>query len=232
MKTSRVSPWIHLVITASLVGAVNTGFGDDAKGLLGSVFSGSEKEARAMTGEQVKMALSVRDYLGLEIINEKGQHLGKITDLILKHTEGGFDRVVISVGGVVGIGRVFLAVPFADLERRPGAEAMVWKVSPEQYEELLAQARPQRSNSRHAKSSDLSDAGKASRPGDVDVRRAHAAIKADRELQSYAQAINVEKVDGRLVVEGAIESKARKEKLLALVRTATSCEVVDELEVN
>jgi sporulation protein YlmC with PRC-barrel domain len=230
MKTSRVSPWIHLVITASLVGAVNTGFGDDAKGLLGSVFSGSEKEARAMTAEQVKMALSVRDYLGLEIINEKGQRLGEITDLTLKHTEGGFDRAVVSVGGVVGIGRVFLAVPFADLERRPGAEALVWKVSPEQYEELLAQARPQRSNSRHAKSSDLSGTDKAS--SDVDVRRAHAAIKGDRDLQSYAQAINVEKVDGRLVVEGAIESKAQKEKLLALVRTATSCEVVDELEVN
>jgi sporulation protein YlmC with PRC-barrel domain len=208
-------------------------FADDNKGLLDSIFPGKAGETRPITPDQLKMALSVRDYLDLDVINEQGERLGRVTDLILKQSSGDFDRAVISVGGVLGLGRALLSIPFEELEQQPGARAFVWKVSSEQFETLVAQARPPRSSSKRSTASNqTADAERSSAAVDADVRRAQTAIQEDQELRSYSPTISIEKIDGRLVVEGAVDSKARKEKLLALVKTTTSCEVVDELKVN
>lgn len=53
--------------------------------------------------------------VGAEVYNEANENIGSIEDIVLK-ADGAMDEVVLSVGGFLGIGEKFVAVPFSDLK--------------------------------------------------------------------------------------------------------------------
>ncbi|MEI9899447.1 MAG: PRC-barrel domain-containing protein [Hyphomicrobium sp.] len=53
--------------------------------------------------------------VGSKVYNNTGANIGSIEDIILK-ADGSMDEVVLSVGGFLGIGDKYVAVPFSDLK--------------------------------------------------------------------------------------------------------------------
>jgi len=56
--------------------------------------------------------------VGSKVYNEANENIGSIEDIVLK-ADGAMDEVVLSVGGFLGIGDKFVAVPFSDLRIAP-----------------------------------------------------------------------------------------------------------------
>lgn len=53
--------------------------------------------------------------VGSKVYNEANENIGSIEDIILK-SDGAMDEVVLSVGGFLGIGDKYVAVPFSSLK--------------------------------------------------------------------------------------------------------------------
>lgn len=53
--------------------------------------------------------------VGSSVYNEANENIGSIEDIVVK-ADGTMDEVVLSVGGFLGLGEKFVAVPFSDLK--------------------------------------------------------------------------------------------------------------------
>jgi sporulation protein YlmC with PRC-barrel domain len=53
--------------------------------------------------------------VGSKVYNTANENIGSIEDIILK-PDGSMDEVVLSVGGFLGMGDKYVAVPFSDLK--------------------------------------------------------------------------------------------------------------------
>jgi sporulation protein YlmC with PRC-barrel domain len=53
--------------------------------------------------------------VGSKVYNDANENIGSIEDIVLK-PDGSMDEVVLSVGGFLGIGDKYVAVPFSDLK--------------------------------------------------------------------------------------------------------------------
>ena len=53
--------------------------------------------------------------VGAKVYNNANDNIGSIEDIILK-PDGSIDEVVLSVGGFLGMGDKYVAVPFSDLK--------------------------------------------------------------------------------------------------------------------
>lgn len=53
--------------------------------------------------------------VGSKVYNDASENIGSVEDIILK-PDGSMDEVVLSVGGFLGIGDKYVAVPFSDLK--------------------------------------------------------------------------------------------------------------------
>ena len=76
----------------------------------------SEDTAQAPAGgdyltAQADDQISANTYLGQTVYNSADESIGKISDLIIQK-DGGVDAAVVGVGGFLGIGEKWVAVPF------------------------------------------------------------------------------------------------------------------------
>ncbi len=53
--------------------------------------------------------------VGAKVYNNANENIGSVEDIVLK-PDGSMDEVVLSVGGFLGIGDKYVAVPFSDLK--------------------------------------------------------------------------------------------------------------------
>ncbi|MBS0232118.1 MAG: PRC-barrel domain-containing protein [Proteobacteria bacterium] len=53
--------------------------------------------------------------VGTKVYNNANENIGSVEDIVLK-PDGSMDEVVLSVGGFLGIGDKYVAVPFSDLK--------------------------------------------------------------------------------------------------------------------
>ena len=60
---------------------------------------------------QADNQISANTYIGQAVYNNADESIGKISDLIM-HKDGGIDAAIIGVGGFLGIGEKWVAVPF------------------------------------------------------------------------------------------------------------------------
>ncbi len=89
-----------------------------------------------------------KDLIGAKVVNQQGEQLGKIEDVVLTPDRGGINYVVLSHGGVLGVAEKYFAVPWsqfgvgaaedgktfilkgniskADLDRAPGFDKKHW----------------------------------------------------------------------------------------------------------
>src|SRR5512143_1587126 len=54
-----------------------------------------------------------KDFIGAKVVNERGEQLGKIEDVVLTPDRGGINYVVLSHGGVWGVADKYFAVPWS-----------------------------------------------------------------------------------------------------------------------
>jgi sporulation protein YlmC with PRC-barrel domain len=71
------------------------------------------------TGAQVQTDTPVvraRDMIGVAVMNDQNEHLGKIEDLVMDPVSGRIRYAVLSFGGFLGVGDKLFAVPWDDLK--------------------------------------------------------------------------------------------------------------------
>lgn len=59
--------------------------------------------------------LSTTSLVGTEVVNRKGEKLGKVEDIMIDLATGHIGYVVLSFGGILGLGDKLFAVPWASL---------------------------------------------------------------------------------------------------------------------
>ena len=53
--------------------------------------------------------------VGSKVYNDANENIGSVEDIVIK-PDGSMDEVVLSVGGFLGVGSKYVAVPFTDLK--------------------------------------------------------------------------------------------------------------------
>jgi sporulation protein YlmC with PRC-barrel domain len=71
--------------------------------------------AFAADNMQTAEELRTSKLVGSKVYNNANQNIGSIDDIILK-PDGSMDEVVLSVGGFLGMGDKYVAVPFSNLK--------------------------------------------------------------------------------------------------------------------
>lgn len=82
--------------------------------------SRTEPERRAWTPES--NAVESRRLIGMQVKNTQGKEIGEIEQLIVDHSDGKISHVVLSRGGVLGVGGEKLVVSWSDLKIQPDAD--------------------------------------------------------------------------------------------------------------
>lgn len=72
------------------------------------------------TGEFKPNLEKAKDLIGAKVVNDKDESLGSIHDIVLTPNHDAISYVVLSHGGVWGIGDKFFAVPWAQFSFKPG----------------------------------------------------------------------------------------------------------------
>jgi sporulation protein YlmC with PRC-barrel domain len=71
------------------------------------------------------MLHKARDLIGAKVVNDKGEKLGTIWDIVLTPDHSGVSYVVLSRGWAWGTGGKLFAVPWSQLQFRPGEKVVV-----------------------------------------------------------------------------------------------------------
>jgi ribosomal 30S subunit maturation factor RimM len=77
--------------------------------------SASAIPALAADNKQTEDEYRTSKLVGSKVYNNANENIGSIEDIILKQ-DGSLDEVVLSVGGFLGIGDKYVAVPFSALK--------------------------------------------------------------------------------------------------------------------
>ena len=83
----------------------------------GLVIAASISALPAFAADNMQTAEELRTskLVGSKVYNNANENIGSIEDIILK-PDGSMDEVVLSVGGFLGMGDKYVAVPFNDLK--------------------------------------------------------------------------------------------------------------------
>ena len=224
-----------LVVLAALGASVRA---DDSSGGIMDRLFGTE-HAQAMTKSELKMSLSVKDYLGVSLIDGHGEKLGRVVDFTLKDKDSGFNRAVIAVPGKFGLSEVLISVPFDEVHQKPGTTDLVWNVRRPEFDALVTKAKNKEAGTEPAQTATSPKGGSAATDGtqprrsDPDVQKVKAAIASEKAVAIEAKNLTIQKQDdGKIVVAGTVDSNAQRQRIIEVAKTATHCEVVDGLRVN
>lgn len=78
---------------------------------------------------------SVKTLMGSKIMNEKGDRIGNVHDLIIA-PEGGVSLAIMEVGGFIGIGSKWVAVPAEMFEAQDDGHFILPKATEEELEQM------------------------------------------------------------------------------------------------
>jgi sporulation protein YlmC with PRC-barrel domain len=82
------------------------------------------------------MYLSATSIIGDDVINGQKKKIGKIKDIMIDLRMGNIQYVIVEMGGFLGIGEKFFAIPYSLLQIDPANKAFILN----QYEETLKNA--------------------------------------------------------------------------------------------
>ncbi|MBE0597095.1 MAG: PRC-barrel domain-containing protein [Desulfuromonadales bacterium] len=92
-------------------------------------------EQQAQAGEQQKGIQAASDIKGFAIQNNQGERLGEVSELLVDIEKGKIGYVVISSGGVLGMGEENYIVPFNALTFNEQQNALTLDMQKEQLQE-------------------------------------------------------------------------------------------------
>ncbi len=78
--------------------------------------------------------LTASSVIGDKVVNDNGDHLGEIKDIMLDVTSGKIDYFVIEFGGFLGIGVKYFAIPFGLLKVDPANKRYLFNQTKEMLE--------------------------------------------------------------------------------------------------
>jgi sporulation protein YlmC with PRC-barrel domain/hemerythrin superfamily protein len=78
--------------------------------------------------------LSINSMEGDKVINEKGEKLGDIKDIMIDMQTGSVAYVVLSFGGFLGLGNKLFGVPLEAMKKKPDEHAFILNVDKERLE--------------------------------------------------------------------------------------------------
>lgn len=94
-------------------------------------------EARKDLRRDLAQTHRAKTVIGMDVRNSQGEHLGKIHDLVLNFDKGDIAYVVVSSGGLLGMGDTLHAVPWKALSLNGQANGFIlnidqtaWKKAP------------------------------------------------------------------------------------------------------
>jgi sporulation protein YlmC with PRC-barrel domain len=73
--------------------------------------------------------------IGMDVKNSQGQGLGEVTELVLDPQDGKIKSVVISTGGVLGIGAKRVAVPWNQVKPATDEQAFIVGMTQEELQQ-------------------------------------------------------------------------------------------------
>lgn len=88
------------------------------------------------------------ELIGMEVKNQQGEDLGKVSELVLDPKEAKIESIVISTGGLLGIGAKKVAVPWNQVKPASDEQAFVVSMTKEElqqapsWEKTAAQTTP------------------------------------------------------------------------------------------
>jgi sporulation protein YlmC with PRC-barrel domain len=90
----------------------------------------SESELKNSVAEINKAS----SFIGMQVQNLENERLGKVADLVFDPNSGKVSYVVLSIGGLLGIGDKLIAVPLSSLKPRPGQDHLVLNMDRQQLQ--------------------------------------------------------------------------------------------------
>jgi sporulation protein YlmC with PRC-barrel domain/hemerythrin-like domain-containing protein len=82
----------------------------------------------------VPEVLSATTIEGDKVVNEKGEDLGNIKDIMIDLQDGSVSYVVLSFGGFLGLGDKYFGVPWKAIHKDPGSHNFILNVEKERLE--------------------------------------------------------------------------------------------------
>jgi hypothetical protein len=80
--------------------------------------------------------LTATSIIGDRVENKKGEHLGRIKDIMLDVHKGSIAYVVLEYGGFLGMGEKFFAIPFSAFDLDQSNQRFVLEVEKAQLDQL------------------------------------------------------------------------------------------------
>ena len=143
MRTWSKTPATWAVIFGVLIAglAVYTVYGQEAdrqpgqQGRQPSVSAQPGMSAQPGAGQQYSPKLiNANKLIGKDVKDNKGQKIGTVEDVVLDSSRQRVGFVVISTGGVLGMGQKFYAVPWRALKAPMGDEPVTFNATKEQFQ--------------------------------------------------------------------------------------------------
>ncbi len=85
--------------------------------------------------ENPTWVLTARSIMGDDVVNTSGEHIGDIKDLMIDINRGCIAYAVLDVGGFLGIGNKYFAVPWVSFTVNEDNKTLVLNVSKDRMED-------------------------------------------------------------------------------------------------
>jgi sporulation protein YlmC with PRC-barrel domain len=85
-------------------------------------------------GEQLKDTAKASDIIGMTVQNNQNEKLGKVADLAVDVASGRIVQVIVSTGGLLGMGETLTPVPPGALHHEAGQEVLQIDISQEKFQ--------------------------------------------------------------------------------------------------
>ncbi len=89
-------------------------------------------------GEGMGSVIEFSDLEGMDVINNEGETLGSLDDLLINLEDGSIVLATLAFGGFLGLGEQNIPVPLSELQWNPELFTFVWDIPAANFEELTA----------------------------------------------------------------------------------------------
>lgn len=90
--------------------------------------------AKATAGDWSPNLVWAGTLMGMDVYNRAGEQLGDVEELVLNHADSSLSYVVLSYGGIAGLGDKLFAVPWAAFHLRDDGKALILNVDKSKLE--------------------------------------------------------------------------------------------------